>query len=380
MIPSKAPFRRKANWLLALVVEAGSPAMKRYARGRTGNGTLPPKSWKRALILGDNHIGDVLYRSCSLCSLKSGLPDCEFYYLAESGTADILAGNPYLKAVLPWARSDSRLDLSPEHMRELKALSFDAALCTSCIRYWPELLLSLRLGIPNRVAYTYKGFSGWVTHPIHICYPKPFPAYFADYVATLTGNSVVDDLRPQVFPSASSETEAENVANRIGLTLSDTAIAFFLTTRQHIAVWPLARFAQLFELISNKLGAKVVLVGAAKDKTFLDAVSFGSSVRPYVCAGELSLSGLAAFLKRCALVVTTDSGPRHIANAVGTKVLFFRNGSASEVETGKYCSNETDLMPPGEFLSERSQIDILRHIDPVEVLQHIVQALKSGSR
>ena len=147
MIPSAAPFRKKTNWLVALAVEAVSPAMRLYARHRINVARLPPQQWKRALILGDNHIGDLLYRTCSLRALKAGLPECDFYYLAAANTADILAGNPFLKAVLPWARSDSPLDLSPEHMNKLKELRFDAALCTNCIRYWPELLLAIRVGI-----------------------------------------------------------------------------------------------------------------------------------------------------------------------------------------------------------------------------------------
>lgn len=381
MIPSAVPFRKKTNWLIALAVEAMSPVMRLYARRRISAPVLPPQEWKRALILGDNHIGDLLYRTCSLRALKTGLPKCDFYYLAAENTASILEGNPFLKAVLPWARSDSRLDMSPEHLDDLKKLHFDAALCTNCIRYWPELLLAIRLGIPNRAGYTYKGFSGLVTHPIPLRYPQPFPVYFRDYVSSVTGQGSSEPLMPELRISSAAEEEAGMALGRLELSCKDPVIAFFLTGRQRIELWPLEHYKTLFKLISERMTVKAVLMGAPGDRTFLEDVAsgIGPDVKLPVCT-TLSLPGLAAFLKRCSLVVAKDSGPRHIANAVGTPLLFFRNGSASEIETGRYCSNETDLMPPGEFLTENHQRELLERIEPAEVLRQIEHALKSAGR
>ena len=175
--PSSNAFRSRANYLAALAVEALAPAWRAYGRMRTGPPS-PASEWKRALILGDHHIGDLLYRSASLERLKEGLPQCEFHYLAAAGSSEILAGNPALTSILPWIRPDSPLDLRPERLKELRGMGFDAALCTNCIKYWPELWLALRLGIPNRVGYTYKGFSGLVTHAMPMDFPKPYPAYF----------------------------------------------------------------------------------------------------------------------------------------------------------------------------------------------------------
>ena len=54
-------------------------------------------------------------------------------------------------------------------------------------------------------------------------------------------------------------------------------------------------------------------------------------------------------MKRCSLVFCPDSGPRHIANAVGTPVVFVRNLFSDRVETGSYCSNEWDLAAGLDF-------------------------------
>ena len=144
----------------------------------------------------------MLYRTASLDALKAGLPDCDFYYLTAPATAEILAGQPSLKAVLPFARSESALDLSDDHRAALRDLRFDAALSTNTGSYWTWLLLAIRLGIPNRVGYTHKGFSGWVTHPVPMRYPQSFSSYFRDYVAHLTAQDPTWSLRPRIHADA----------------------------------------------------------------------------------------------------------------------------------------------------------------------------------
>jgi len=375
------PFRQKRNFAIALLTELLAPLLRRWAERRTGSPVSAPQLWRRALILGDNHIGDLLYRTCSLRALKTGLPECDFYYLAAPGTADILAGNPYLKAVLPWARSDSRLDLSPEHMRELRSLRFDTALCTNCIRYWPELLLAIRLGIPNRAGYTYKGFSGWVTHAIPIRYPQPFAAYFRDYVAALAGQGVTEPLRPELHVTPAAEEEAENAFRRLEPANSKPVVAFFLTSRQPAELWPAENYATLFKQLGAHLSVRIVLLGSPDDRVFLEGIASRTEPDMHVpVCTALSLPGLAAFLKRCSLVVAKDSGPRHMANAVGTPLLFFRNTTFSQVEAGIYCPNEFDLTPPGEFLDERRQRNLLASIEPAEVLRQVERAFGSKQR
>ncbi|MEI6970257.1 MAG: glycosyltransferase family 9 protein [bacterium] len=376
MIPSIQPFRKRSNWLASIAVEVLAPALRQYARRRTAQDLRPPRQWMKALILGDNHIGDLLYRTCSLRALKSGLPDCDFYYLAAAGSADILAGNPWLKAVLPWARSDSRLDISMEHMQQLRDMHFDAALCTNCIRYWPELSLAISLGIPNRAGYTYKGFSGWVTHPMPILYPQTFPQYFRHYVSALTGNHLPAPIPmvPEIVLSQADEAEASAVWDSLTLG-SSRVLACFPADRQNTASWPVEHYVSLFNMLSSRLQVRVVLMGAATDKAFLHDISARASMRIPVISGELSLRGLASFLKRCSIVLAKDSGPRHIANAVGTPALFFRNTASSQIETGTYCDSEVDLVPSGEFLNPRRQKELLMRVNPSEVCSHIVRIL-----
>jgi ADP-heptose:LPS heptosyltransferase len=92
-----------------------------------------------------------------------------------------------------------------------------------------------------------------------------------------------------------------------------------------------------------------VLTGTARDESDLRVLANQVEFECRILPGTLGLRAFAAFLEKCDAVLTLDSGNRHIANAVGTPVFFLRNPSVSRVESGAYCSTETDLAPPAEY-------------------------------
>jgi ADP-heptose:LPS heptosyltransferase len=351
-------------------VEAIGPVLRGYARGRTGPASRP-RDWRKALIIGDSHIGDLLYRTASLAQLKAGLPDCEFHYLASPGSARIIEGHPAITRILPWQRGDSPLDLAPEHFAALAGMRFDAALCTNCIKYWPELLLAVRLGIPNRAGYVYKGFSGWVTHPLGISFPQSYPDYFRHYVAELTGLPPDWPLRPVIHANAEDEAAAGALWARLGLDRHRRVVGCFMTTRQQTGVWPPARFGEALRLLRGTAG--VVLCGAAADRALLEGIDRDFQLDAGIVAGDLGLRALGCFLRRCAAVLTTDSGPRHIANAAGVPVFFFRNLRSDPVETGAYLDTETDFCPPTLWLDPARHAAILSRIAPERVAAAITE-------
>jgi ADP-heptose:LPS heptosyltransferase len=366
--PSPKPFRKRSYWFIAIAVEAAAAPLRVYARMKTGPAT-EPRRWRKALIIGDNHIGDLLYRSASLERLKAGLPDCELYYLTTPGSSRIIEGNPAITRILPWARSDSPLDLAAEHYAELRAMRFDAALCTNCIKYWPELLLALRLGIPNRAGYIHKGFSAWVTRPIAIRFPQSYPAYFREYAAGLTAQHPDWPLRPVIYTNAKDEAAAAEIWTRLKLDRHRRLLACFMTTRQPTGVWRPANFGKALRLLRDRAG--IVLCGDSSDRALLENVNREFQLDADIAAGDLDLRALACFLRRFHAVLTTDSGPRHIANAAGAPVFFFRNLRSDPVETGAYLESETDFCPPREWMHREEHDAVLDAISPETVASAI---------
>jgi len=372
-------FQKKANWPVALAVEALGPLLRAWAGGMTGRPT-PAREWRKVLILGADHLGDVLYRSASLGALKAGMPECEFHYLTAPGSAAVLAGNAALAGVLPWARSESPLDLAAEHLAALKAMRFDAAVCTSTGRYWPELLLALRLGIPNRAGCIDKGFSGWVTRPILIRRPQPFAGYFRDFVADLTGLRPDWPLRPVIHADEGDEAEADALWTRLGLDRYPHVTAGFMTSRQPTRIWPSGRFGEALRALRRRRDTHILLCGAAADEEILAGVNRDCGLEAEIIAGGLGVRALCCFLRRCSAVLCPDSGPRHIANAAGAPVFFVRNVWSDAVETGAYVDTETDLCGQPHDGERGDGAALLAAIDPERVAEIIAGAGRGGPR
>jgi ADP-heptose:LPS heptosyltransferase len=86
--------------------------------------------------------------------------------------------------------------------------------------------------------------------------------------------------------------------------------------------WHLDRFAEVARTLARERDATIVLTGSMGDRPFVDGVKRGlSDVRVIDAAGDLDLVVLAALLAKLDLFVTSDTGPMHIAAAVGTPVV-----------------------------------------------------------
>ena len=87
--------------------------------------------------------------------------------------------------------------------------------------------------------------------------------------------------------------------------------------------WPAERFAVVADHLAQRFGAQIVLTGGPGEEEIAQAVAAGSSLAgraaPALCvAGQTSLGGLAALIDRLDLFVANDTGPAHLADALGT--------------------------------------------------------------
>ncbi len=347
----------------AILTEWLAGALATYAKRCVHLERTPSTNWKRVLITGDNHVGDVLMRTPSLPALRRGLPNAELFFLTSPSSAPLLERNPYVDHILDFARTDSPFEIASEHQQQIRELGFDAALITNAVRYWPYLKVALEWGIPNRVAFTHKGLSAWVTDPVPISFPDKLPAYVQTFVAHVTNVAPSWGLRPHVFLHESDFAEADHAWRSQGLASQARVAAFFCTARQSGELWPPDRWAECMRLLQRKLDAEILLIGTAADRHHLISVARRSEIACHVMAGTLTLRGLTALLGKCTLVVCPDSGSRHLGNAANTPVVFFRNLAALETEGAAYCDTEVDAIEAaGGRLSRAKQRELLRAV------------------
>lgn len=369
-----AAFRRRRNRVLGELSEIAAPVLRAIGAMATRRAATPPGSWRRGLIIGHTHMGDVLYRTASLGPLRELLPNCAWSYLCAPATAELLETHPAIAEVLPFARGEDSWRLAPGGLAELRRRDFDVALCTNTLRHYPDFALATVLGIPNRVGFDHKGLSGLLTLPVSIELPSPFPAYFRAMVAAVGGASGWWALRPQVVLSDADRAAADHCWSE--LAPGDLpVVACVLTTRQPHGNWPASHLVQALRLARAERRFAIVLCGGAVDAVFLEEVARSIVPPVRVVAGRLGLRELAAFLARCDALLTLDTGPRHLANAVGTPVLFARNLSHSRVEAGPYCDGEIDLAPPFEHLPDAEIAAVAAATPPATIARALLDVL-----
>ena len=378
MIPRRGDFRSTANYAAAVASELAAPALRLGARLLARGGATSPTEWRRGVIFGNAHIGDVLYRTCSLQHLAASLPQCEWSYLAAPTSAAVLEGNPALAEVLPIVQGDSAAAISD--LDALRKRGFDVALCTENTRGYEALLLATRLGIPNRVGFVQKGFSGLATIGVPLAAPMSRPAQFRRMVETITRTPDESPLRPRVYPTAADRESADAEWRRLGLDDGRYVIATAITTRQTTGAFPPEFFAALLSRIAAaRPRARVLLLGSSDDRTALDAVARVLGDRAVISAGRLALRGVVSLLARCVAFVGSDSGPRHLANAAEIPVFFVRNMGGSQAESGWYCATEVDVAPSGEYLSPAEMTQALARVDLDAVVREVVAAADAQS-
>ncbi len=361
--PDRSSFRSRLNYGVAFASEAIAPGLRLADRMRRRSPPVPPAGWRRVLLIGADHIGDVLYTTGSLPALRRGLPEAELFFAAKGAAAEVLRGNPHVVGCIDPGSVNA------------EANTFDAAICYNSGRSWREVVGLWRAGIPNRAAYVHKGFSALVSHPISIRRSQPYPAYFRDLVSQLTGTTSLDSLRPQLFPSAEDKADADALLRDPRLDSSKPILACFVTSRQPSGVWPARCFGKALRAVHARCDVQSVLLGAAEDSDILERVKRESGLPSFVAAGRVSLRALVSFLERCQAVLCADSGPRHLANAAGTRVFFVPNIAVGKIETGRYLESETDLAPDLELIPVSEQTRAFARIDPLSVSEAVSTAL-----
>ena len=100
-------------------------------------------------------------------------------------------------------------------------------------------------------------------------------------------------------------------------------------------LWTPQSFSELSDRLAKELGLGVVFTGGEQDRDAVEEIISRMSSSPVNFCGRLNLLELGALFSRCALVISTDTGPMHLAAAMGTPVVALF-GPTAPARTGPY--------------------------------------------
>ncbi|MGH9395827.1 MAG: glycosyltransferase family 9 protein [Terriglobia bacterium] len=281
----------------------------------------------RILVARVGAIGDTLMVTPLVRALRKSLPKSRLCFLCSEAAYDALRYNPHLNRVIPldhwrlpmWLNSGKRriiAALRKENFEVLLALESDARF----------LSLVREVRCPRVIAYGALADAGGFERAEFN--PK---SHMIDNHLEAARRLGVDPAGREMdlgFPPEMNTPLWESLT-RAGVRKEGVLVGIHAgwggrkhsLTETRLKSWPPERFAEIARWLVNRVGASVALTGVEADRELNDLIANLSGVRCLNLAGKLSLLEMVALLRRCNAYLTVDSGPAHMAAAIGTPLI-----------------------------------------------------------
>lgn len=283
---------------------------------------------KKILIVRTDRIGDVVLSTPMIAATRKAFPDAYIAVMVSPETKEIVTGNPNLNEVII-------LDKKLKHRGVFQTLRFatwlrekrfDSALILHSTAR--TNLLCFLACIPQRIGYKRRKLDFLLTSALE--YTKRLgEKHEAEYSLDILRSIGVDaKMSPLSMPvEKGSEKRVTSLLLENGVRIGDRIIILHPGASHASKMWPEENFAKVADGLIGKFGAKIVLVSSAEQSAIGGKVkSLMKNDSVFLC-GKTSLGDLAALFKKTSLFISNDSGPVHIACAIGTPVIsiFSRN-------------------------------------------------------
>lgn len=314
---------------------------------------------ERILIVNLTRFGDLLQTSPAIAALKRRHPGAAITLMAEKNFADVCEGIPGIDRVHR-AELDRLGNLMldggahvleayryvEQVIGELRAERFDLALNYSSSRMSAVFMGLLAIPDVRGWSMTPDGLRV-IRHPwsrlfATMCLNRRLATFnLVDYYCAMTGSLAETQRLHYVVKPAAAARGAALLAES-GIAADDRIVALQLGASRAIRQWPEASFVALGRALVAA-GFRIVIVGGGGDRPLGDRVAGAIGDAAVNTCGRTGVGELGAVLGRSAALVTGDTGPMHMAVAVGTPVVGLFFGPASPFDTGPYAADQLVL-------------------------------------
>ena len=291
----------------------------------------------KILIVQPSWVGDAVMATPTLRAIREFYPQAHIACLMRRYVKPLYSGMPWVDQVITYRTGKTRsktgkglLDLAAR----LRAARFDLAVLLP--NSFKAALICKMAKIPRMVGYERDGRGFLLTDKLlHVkdrgkFIPVPIVKTYMGIAHYLGSQS--RDLRLQLFVTDSERREAMEILARCGLdrevyrpgAAGEPPLVLLNPGAQYGAAkcWRPEYFAELADRFIDDLHATVLLSGAPKERQILETIKRCMRHAPLDLSNKgITLGSLKEIVRRCDLMVTNDTGPRHIAAAVDVPVV-----------------------------------------------------------
>lgn len=362
---------------------------------------LPAPPGDRLLLIRPDHLGDVLLSSPAFRALRSALPSAEIHALVGGWSAEVAAQFDALNYVLtvpfpgfsrtPKLNWRSPYVLAWRTARQLRRIGYSAAFILRPDHWWGAMVAHLA-GIPRIIGYDVSEVRPFLTDAL-----QHEREHAVRQNLRLIEAYLGQPISRPVYRFEPTETDrawVDGFLEEWGVSRGSDIIAIHPGSGTWVKRWDEKHWAFAADALADQVNATVVFTGADRELEMVRAIAGSMRHRPCIMVGDTRIGALAALFARSRIVLGPDSGPLHLAVAVGTPTVTLF-GPADPVEFGPWIGAQT---PPDKHAVLTTAIacrpcrildwsgddpamhPCVRDIQPRSVLDAAHRALKADDR
>jgi ADP-heptose:LPS heptosyltransferase len=281
----------------------------------------------RILVIRSGAIGDTLMVTPLLRAIRASFPGSYVGVVTSAPAAAVLTFNPNVDEVFPikyrhlpvWANAQKR-----QIIRRLKKAGLNFVISLESHGDFTEL--ARRIGADRLITFDVRA----TFDNAEVITPQP--GEHSTVVNLRAGETIgTKSDGPQLecfYPSALDNRINEELA-RYGISEKDLVVGIHAGwgSRQHdpedtrLRSWPASRFVEVAKWLAQHFNARIVFTGSRNDIALNDLIGHQAGISYVNAAGKYTILETAALIRHLDLFLSVDSGPAHIAAAVGTPLV-----------------------------------------------------------
>jgi len=292
---------------------------------------------KNIIVRMPNWLGDLVMATPVLADLRLHWPEASITAMCQSNISPVLAHDPHIDELFSFRRPSGWLhrEASRHILNPLQHGEYDMGILltnslSSAVWFW-------RGGVKNRIGYR----GHW--RSLLLDQALPFPEEIETIHLVLTYKKMLEavgitlsDTPPMLYVTREEDERAKQWLKRLevpekGIIVGINPGAAYGSAK----CWLPERFKELTNRLIANPNIYVLYFGDSAGAELVEHISEEMPERVINLAGKTSLRELMSLIELCTVFLTNDSGPMHVASALGTPLVALF-GSTSDVRTGPY--------------------------------------------
>jgi len=287
------------------------------------------KNPQKILVYKVGNIGDIVCIIPSLIAIRKNYPNAKITFLTSPGKRGSIGAINFLKNawyfdnIINYYQEDiNNLPKQIFFIKELKKEKFDLfiQLPDDWVRFrtlFRNIIFAKLIGV--KYAFGFYLRSSWIFYKTQIRYSPLHSNEVESNLSLLKKNGIIIDKVIFDFPFSEKEiNKVENLFDKFNFNKNDLIIALGPGAKFFSKEWPLEKFIELSRNIIKKYNAKFIVIGGNND------IEKGKEIenkigkdKVFNLAGNLSILETLLLFKKISFLISNDSGPVHLAAAVG---------------------------------------------------------------